>query len=192
MEKIMNATTEAQAIETATATTTEAPAPEFPKQMVLFTASRGKAKFLKATYIEVHEGDPHTKIKGCAIEVPQQVADAVGTDKFVSYIELEKILACIEEGKAVRGMASTVADVAARYAKTTGATGDKVALALKAFEEAYQALTEGAAEYTWEAEEEEVETPAPEAATEEPVEEDAPEEVEAEDEVDDPFEIEEE
>lgn len=191
MEKIMNATTEAQAIETAT--TTEAPAPEFPKQMVLFTASRGKAKFLRADYVEVQEGDPHTKIKGCAIEVPQQVADLVGANKFVAYIELGKILACIEEQKAVRGMASTVADVAARYAKTTGATGGKVALALKAFEEATEALTEGVNQYTWEAEEEEVEAPAQDDQAADPAEEEAPEEAEeAGEEVDDPFEIEEE
>ena len=151
-----------------------------PKDMLLLTASRGKNTKLTWFVVTVNELDPTVKVKGCAIELPVQVAERIGTDKFVSYIELDTIRRCVEEQTAVRGTASTVSDVYNRYCKVTDTKGERIATALAVFNEILEAFDGGAETGAWERPEpEKPEVPeAEEAGTEEP-EVENPDEVEA-------------
>lgn len=123
---------------------------EGPKTMLLFTASRGKNTKLAWTEVTVNADDTTKKVKGCAIELPEQVADIIGNDKFVSYIDKDIIEKCVEEQKAVRGTASTVTDVFTRYCKVTDTKGDRIAVALAVFKEVLDAITEGTTNGAWE------------------------------------------
>lgn len=158
-------------------------APEYPKEMLLFTASRGKATFLNWAALTIEEDDPLVKVKGCAIEIPERVAEVIGKDKFVSYIDLAIIRQCVEEGKAVRGTASTVSDVYNRYTKVTGERGERVAVALDVFGQVIEAIDAGTLTGGWI--NPEAEAPAPEAEAE------ASGASAGEAEVDDPFAVEE-
>ena len=81
-----------KAIETAEATAIEEAG---PKTMLLFTASRGKNTKLAWNEVVVNPDDATQKVKGCAIELPTQVAELIGNDKFVSYIDKDIIARCV-------------------------------------------------------------------------------------------------
>lgn len=137
------------AVETVEAIETIEEAPAGPATMILFTASRGKNTRLGWAAIEVAEGDEVVKVRGVADELPIQVADAIGADKFVAYVPLAVIERCVEEGKAVRGTASTVSDVYNRYIKVTGAVGERVPVALAVFNEILEAIGAGETAGEW-------------------------------------------
>lgn len=139
-ENTINAT--AEAIE-------EIAAPAGPKQMLLVTASRGKNTKLAWSVLEVNDADATQKVKGCAIELPTKAAEIIGNDKFISYIDLDIIAKCVEEHKAVRGTASTVSDVYARYCKVTDTKGERVAVALEVFGNILTAVERGEHNGEW-------------------------------------------
>ena len=166
-----------KAIETAEATEIEEAG---PKTMLLFTASRGKNTKLAWNVIEVNPDDATQKVKGCAIELPTQVAELIGNDKFVSYIDKDIIARCVEEQKAVRGTASTVSDVFTRYCKVTDTKGDRITVALAVFGEVLAAIEAGATNGAWvrpEPEKEEAPEAPAEGEDEAPVDEINPDEV---------------
>jgi len=136
-----------------------------PKTMLLFTASRGKNTRFAWNEVVVNPDDATQKVKGCAIELPTKVAELIGNDKFVSYIDKDIIARCVEEQKAVRGTASTVSDVFTRYCKVTDTKGDRVVVALAVFGEVLAAIEAGNTNGEWVRPEPEKEE-APEAPTE--------------------------
>lgn len=152
----------------------EVAAPAGPTMFVVFHASRGKGQRLTWDAVEVAPDAALTKIKGCAAEIPEAVAALVGEDKFVAHVDAAVIARCVEEGKAVRGTASTVTDVYNRYAKVTGEVGDRVEVALAVFAGILEAIAAGTMTGEWvrpEAEAPEAGEGAPEAeggAEEEP------------------------
>lgn len=155
-----------KAIETAEATAIEEAG---PKTMLLFTASRGKNTRFAWNEVVVNPDDATQKVKGCAIELPTQVAELIGNDKFVSYIDKDIIARCVEEQKAVRGTASTVSDVFTRYCKVTDTKGDRVKVALAVFGEVLAAIEAGTTNGAWVRPEPEKEE-APEAPEAEEIE----------------------
>lgn len=149
----------------------EETAPEAPYFTLLFTASRGNNKKFNWYQIEVAPTDPTEKIKGCAAPLPTQVIEAIGQDKFVSWMPQAQFEACVAEGKVVRGMASTVSDIYNRYIKVTEAKGtERVATALAVFTEVLEAIKAGNTAGGW---------ARPEPAPEEPKEENKEEGTEA-------------
>lgn len=149
------------------------------KTMLLFTASRGKNTKLAWNEVVVNPDDATQRVKGCAIELPTQVAELIGNDKFVSYIDMDIITRCVKEQKAVRGTASTVFDVFTRYCKVTDTKGDRIAVALAVFGEVLAEIEAGTTNGAWvrpEPEKAEEEAPA-EGENEAPVDEINPDEV---------------
>lgn len=140
-----------------------------PKQMLLITASRGKNTKLAWNVLTVNDDDATQKVKGCAIELPTKAAEVIGTDKFISYIDLSIIAKCVEEQKAVRGTASTLSDVFNRYCKVTDTKGDRVAVALEVFATILTAVENGENNGAWVRPEPEKEE-APEAPEAEEIE----------------------
>lgn len=139
-KNVINAT--AEAIE-------EVAAPTGPKPMLLVTASRGKNTKLAWNVVDVNDDDETKKVKGCAIELPTKVAEIIGNDKFISYIDLDIIAKCVEEHRAVRGTASTVSDVFNRYCKVTDTKGERVAVALEVFGTILTAVENGEHNGAW-------------------------------------------
>lgn len=127
----------------------EIAAPAGPTMFVVFHASRGKGQRLTWDAVEVAPDAALTKIKGCAAEIPEAIAALVGTDKFIAHVDAAVIARCVEEGKAVRGTASTVTDVYNRYAKVTGETGDRIAIALAVFAGIIEAIKAGTMTGEW-------------------------------------------
>lgn len=122
-----------------------------PKNTILFIASRGKAAFLRWFQIPVTEADELVKIKGCAALIPTQVAEAIGTDKFVSWLDQDIVEKFVAEGKPVRGMASTISDVFNRYIKVTELEGaDKVNTVYNVFREVLAEIEAGNTNGGWE------------------------------------------
>lgn len=136
----------------------EEQAPAGPKDTILFIASRGKAKFLRWRRIQVEEADQTVKVKGCAALVTPEMAEVIGTNKFVAWVDQAAIERSVLEGKPIRGLASTVSDVYARYTKVLELTGaDKANTALEVFAEVINQIDNGAIEGGWEREEPEAE-----------------------------------
>lgn len=149
----------------------ETETPEAPYFTLLFTASRGNNKKFNWYQIEVAPTDPTEKVKGCAAPLPTQVIEALGQDKFVSWMPQAQFEACVAEGKVVRGMASTVSDIYNRYIKVTETKGtERVATALAVFTEVLEAIKNGTTAGGW---------ARPEPAPEEPKEENKEEGTEA-------------
>ena len=141
-------------------------APTGPKATLLFTASRGNARRLAWKQIIVNPEDEVTKVKGCAAMLPIQVAEAIGSTKFVSWFDQEQAEKCVAEKKQVRGMASTFSDVFARYTKVNEITGaDKLETVLSIFQGILNDIEAGITEGEWARPEPEVpeEVAAPEA-----------------------------
>lgn len=127
----------------------EVAAPAGPTTFVVFHASRGKGQRLTWDAVEVAPDAALTKIKGCAAEIPEAIAALVGTDKFIAHVDAAIIARCVEEGKAIRGTASTVTDVYNRYAKVTGETGDRIEIALAVFAGIIEAIKAGTMTGEW-------------------------------------------
>jgi hypothetical protein len=156
IETVEEAQAEVEAIE----------APEGPKATLLFTASRGNAKRLAWKQVIVNPEDEVVKVKGCAAMLPIQVAEAIGSTKFVSWFDQEQAEKCVAEGKQVRGMASTFSDVFARYTKVNEIKGaDKLETVLEIFTGILHTIDLGITEGEWARPEPEVpeEVEAPEA-----------------------------
>lgn len=186
----------AEAIET-----TETPAATLPKfndviipadedrEMLLITATRNKNDAMFWNYITVPAGtDPREFIK------------TITENKFVNLVDARNVRAFIEAGVPLRGMASTVADFAARYAKTKGEVTDKAALVLREFTDIIAQVDAGTLEGRWDNPEaiakaeakakEEADKAAAKAAKEaEKAAKKAAAEAPAEDEVEDPFDV---
>lgn len=184
--------------------TTEAPAPAvtLPKfndvvvpadedrEMLLITATRNKNDAMFWNYITVPAGeDPRAFIK------------TVTENKFVNLVDARNVRAFIEAGAPLRGMASTIADFAARYAKTKGEVTDKAALVLREFTDIITQVDAGTLEGRWDNPEaiakaeakakEAADKAAAKAAKEAEKAAKKAAEALAEDEVEDPFEVEE-
>lgn len=157
-----------EAVEEAQAEVEAIEAPEGPKATLLFTASRGNAKRLAWRQIIVNPEDETIKVKGCAAMLPIQVAEAIGSTKFVSWFDQEQAEKCVAEGKQVRGMASTFSDIFARYTKVNEIKGaDKLETVLNIFQGILNDIEAGITEGEWARPEpevpEEVEAPKAEA-----------------------------
>ena len=181
--------------------TTETPAVTLPKfndviipadedrEMLLITATRNKNDAMFWNYITVPAGtDPREFIK------------TITENKFVNLVDARNVRAFVEAGAPLRGMASTVADFAARYAKTKGEVTDKAALVLREFTDIIAQVDAGTLEGRWDNPEaiakaeakakEEAEKAAAKAAKEaEKAAKKAVAEASAEDEVEDPFDV---
>lgn len=117
---------------------------------ILFTASRGNAQRLTWRQAIVNPDDELVKVRGCAALLPTQVAEAIGSDKFVSYIPQAMLERSVAEGKPVRGLASTVSDVFNRYTKVLEIKGaDRIETALTVFAEVLEAIDGGVTEGEW-------------------------------------------
>lgn len=155
-----------EAVEEAQAEVDAIEAPTGPKATLLFTASRGNARRLAWKQIIVNPEDEVVKVKGCAAMLPIQVAEAIGSTKFVSWFDQEQAEKCVAEGKQVRGMASTFSDVFARYTKVNEIKGaDKLETVLAIFKGILNDIEAGITEGEWARPEPEVpaEVEAPEA-----------------------------
>lgn len=153
------------------------------REMLLITATRNKNDAMFWSYIMVPAGvDPKDIIKN-----PER--------KFVNLVDARNVTAFIEAGSPLRGMASTISDFAARYAKTTGLeVTDKATLVLKEFTDIIAQVNAGTFGGRWDNPEaiakaeakakEEADKTAAKAVKEKA-------EAPAEDEVEDPFAIEE-
>lgn len=160
-----------EAVEEAQAEVDAIEAPEGPKATLLFTASRGNAKRLAWKQIIVNPEDEVVKVKGCAALLPIQVAEAIGSTKFVSWFDQEQAEKCVAENKQVRGMASTFSDVFNRYCKVNELTAqDKLVTVLHIFQGILNDIEAGITEGEWARPEpevpEEVEAPGAEGEDE--------------------------
>lgn len=161
-----------EAVEEAQAEVEELEAPEGPKATLLFTASRGNSKRLSWKQVIVNPEDEVVKVKGCAALLPVQVAEAIGSSKFVSWFDLEQAEKCVAENKQVRGMASTFSDVFNRYCKVNELTAqDKLVTVLHIFQGILNDIEAGITEGEWARPEPEVleEVEAPEAEAEDEI-----------------------
>lgn len=123
-----------EAVEEAQAEVEALEAPAGPKATLLFTASRGNAKRLSWKQVIVNPEDELVKVKGCAALLPVQVAEAIGSSKFVSWFDQEQAEKCVAEHKQVRGMASTFSDIFNRYCKVAELKGvDKLETVIAIF-----------------------------------------------------------
>ena len=88
------------------------------RQLILITATRNKYNAMYWDYITVPAGaDPREVVKGAT------------SNKFINLVDARHIRQFVETNTPIRGMASTFADFAARYAKTFNVeVTDKVAL----------------------------------------------------------------
>lgn len=139
-----------EAIEAVEEAQAEVEALEGPVPYILFTASRGNAQRLTWRQAIVNPDDELVKVRGCAALLPTQVAEAIGSDKFVSYIPQAMLERSVAEGKPVRGLASTVSDVFNRYTKVLEIKGaDRIETALAVFAEVLEAIDGGVTEGEW-------------------------------------------
>lgn len=172
--------------------TTETPAVTLPKfndvivpadedrEMLLITATRNKNDAMFWNYITVPAGtDPREFIK------------TITENKFVNLVDARNVRAFIEAGAPLRGMASTIADFAARYAKTKGEVTDKAALVLREFTDIIAQVDAGTLEGRWDNPEAiaKAEAKAKAAKEAEKAAKKAAAEAPAEDEVEDPFDV---
>lgn len=123
---------------------------EGPTTTILFTGSRGTAESFSWYAIDVNPDDDMVKAKGCAAQLPVQVAEALGADKFVAWVPKQMLEACVAEHKQVRGMASTFSDVFARYCKVNELKYvDKATVVLEVFIEILNSIKLGKTEGCW-------------------------------------------
>ena len=139
-----------EAIEEAPAEVEAVEAPAGPKATLLFTASRGNSKRLSWKRIIVNPEDELVKVKGCAALLPVQVAEAIGSSKFVSWFDQEQAEKCVAENKQIRGMASTFSDVFNRYCKVAELRGaDKLETVIAIFTDILYDIRIGVTEGEW-------------------------------------------
>lgn len=147
------------------------------REMLYITATRNKNDAMFWNIITVPAG-----------EDPKAVTKTINEHKFVNLVDMRNLRAFVEAGAPIRGMASTISDFAARFAKTKNDTTEKAALVLREFTDIIAQVDAGTTAGKWENPEaiekaaKEAEKAAKKAAAE------APAETEAEDDID-PFDV---
>lgn len=109
------------------------------REMLYITATRNKNDAMFWYVIPVAAGgDPKTVVK------------TVNEHKFVNLVDMRNVRAFVEAGAPLRGMASTISDFAARFAKTKNDNTEKTALVLREFTEIVAQVDAGAVAGKWE------------------------------------------
>ena len=143
--EVINST---EAIETAEVQAPEVKLPKFndvivpadeDRLMLYITATRNKNDAMFWDVITVAAG-----------EEPKAVLKTINENKFVNLVDMRNVRAFVEAGAPLRGMASTISDFAARFAKTMHDTTEKAALVLREFTDIMVQVDAGTTAGKWE------------------------------------------
>ena len=107
--------------------------------MLYITATRNKNDAMFWDVITVAAG-----------EEPKAVLKTINENKFVNLVDMRNVRAFVEAGAPLRGMASTISDFAARFAKTKHDTTEKAALVLREFTDILVQVDAGTTAGKWE------------------------------------------
>lgn len=107
--------------------------------MLYITATRNKNDAMFWDVITVAAG-----------EEPKAVLKTINENKFVNLVDMRNVRAFVEAGAPLRGMASTISDFAARFAKTKHDTTEKAALVLREFTDILVQVDAGTTAGEWE------------------------------------------
>lgn len=107
--------------------------------MLYITATRNKNDAMFWDVITVAAG-----------EEPKAVLKTINENKFVNLVDMRNVRAFVEAGAPLRGMASTISDFAARFAKTKHDTTEKAALVLREFTDILAQVDAGTTAGMWE------------------------------------------
>lgn len=107
--------------------------------MLYITATRNKNDAMFWDVITVAAG-----------EEPKAVLKTINENKFVNLVDMRNVRAFVEAGAPLRGMASTISDFAARFAKTKHDTTEKAALVLREFTDILAQVDAGTTAGEWE------------------------------------------
>ena len=107
--------------------------------MLYITATRNKNDAMFWDVITVAAG-----------EEPKAVLKTINENKFVNLVDMRNVRAFVEAGAPLRGMASTISDFAARFAKTKHDTTEKAALVLREFKDILVQVDAGTTAGEWE------------------------------------------
>lgn len=107
--------------------------------MLYITATRNKNDAMFWDVITVAAG-----------EEPKAVLKTINENKFVNLVDMRNVRAFVEAGAPLRGMASTISDFAARFAKTMHDTTEKAALVLREFTDIMVQVDAGTTAGKWE------------------------------------------
>ena len=143
--EVINST---EAIETTEVQAPEVKLPKFndvivpadeDRLMLYITATRNKNDAMFWDVITVAAG-----------EEPKEVLKTINENKFVNLVDMRNVRAFVEAGAPLRGMASTISDFAARFAKTMHDTTEKAALVLREFTDIMVQVDAGTTAGKWE------------------------------------------
>ena len=143
--EVINST---EAIETTEVQAPEVKLPKFndvivpadeDRLMLYITATRNKNDAMFWDVITVAAG-----------EEPKEVLKTINENKFVNLVDMRNVRAFVEAGVPLRGMASTISDFAARFAKTMHDTTEKAALVLREFTDIMVQVDAGTTAGKWE------------------------------------------
>lgn len=143
--EVINST---EAIETTEVQAPEVKLPKFndvivpadeDRLMLYITATRNKNDAMFWDVITVAAG-----------EEPKAVLKTINENKFVNLVDMRNVRAFVEAGAPLRGMASTISDFAARFAKTKHDTTEKAALVLREFKDILVQVDAGTTAGEWE------------------------------------------
>lgn len=143
--EVINST---EAIETTEVQAPEVKLPKFndvivpadeDRLMLYITATRNKNDAMFWDVITVAAG-----------EEPKEVLKTINENKFVNLVDMRNVRAFVEAGAPLRGMASTISDFAARFAKTMHDTTEKAALVLREFTDILAQVDAGTTAGKWE------------------------------------------
>jgi hypothetical protein len=143
--EVINST---EAIETTEVQAPEVKLPKFndvivpadeDRLMLYITATRNKNDAMFWDVITVAAG-----------EEPKAVLKTINENKFVNLVDMRNVRAFVEAGAPLRGMASTISDFAARFAKTKHDTTEKAALVLREFKDILVQVDAGTTAGKWE------------------------------------------
>lgn len=143
--EVINST---EAIETTEVQAPEVKLPKFnnvivpadeDRLMLYITATRNKNDAMFWDVITVAAG-----------EEPKEVLKTINENKFVNLVDMRNVRAFVEAGAPLRGMASTISDFAARFAKTKHDTTEKAALVLREFTDILAQVDAGTTAGEWE------------------------------------------
>lgn len=162
--------------------------------MLYITATRNKNDAMFWNVIAIAAG-----------EDPKSALKTINENKFVNLVDMRNVRAFVEAEAPLRGMASTIADFAARFAKTTGIeVTEKAVLVLREFTDILAKVEAGTFEGRWDnpeaiakaeakakEEAEKAKEEAEKAAAKAAKEAEQTAALAAEDEVEDPFDVEE-
>ena len=144
-KEVINST---EAIETTEVQAPEVKLPKFndvivpadeDRLMLYITATRNKNDAMFWDVITVAAG-----------EEPKAVLKTINENKFVNLVDMRNVRAFVEAGAPLRGMASTISDFAARFAKTMHDTTEKAALVLREFTDIMVQVDAGTTAGKWE------------------------------------------